>query len=197
MKQTGGEHPPVLYILCKNLPKVDRDQGENFSLLLEIVCYNIGVNEKEKEKVMGCNYSVKIEGWVSNEEALCKELRQFVEQKHPQFKDDLFYQDVDFSLDEYAKDGATVNDLEGLVRIVFGGWKGQFDFKSDVDENLFTDEMETKISFNSDFTASYSWCRVIKWGMEIIAKHMTDCKHMNCDSETGWRIEDGEIKIAA
>ncbi len=144
---------------------------------------------------MGCNYSVKIEGWVSNEEALYKELRDFVEQKHPQFKDDLFYQQVDFSLDEYAKDGATVNDLEGIVRIVFGGWKGQYLFKRDVDENLFTDELETKISFNSDFTASYSWCRVIKWGMEIIAKHMTDCEHLNCDSETGWRIEDGEIKI--
>ena len=144
---------------------------------------------------MGCSYSVKIEGWVSYEESLHEELRSFVEKRHPRFVNDLFYQSIDFSLEEYARNGATVETLEGVLRIVFGGRKGQFDFKSEMDENLFTDEMETKIDYNADFTAHYSWCRVVKWAFEIVAKHMTDCGHLNCDSETGWHIDDGEIPL--
>lgn len=181
------EIPPVLTFSTRIF-------GKNFSLLLETFCYNIGASEREKEKVMGCSYSVKIEGWVSNEEALYKELRQFVEKSHPRFAEDLFYQSIDFSLEEYAENGATVDSLEGVLRIVFGGRKGQYCFNSDVDENLFTDELETEISFNSDFTATYSWCRVIKWAFEIIASHMETCRHLNSESDTGWTIEDGEVK---
>lgn len=134
---------------------------------------------------MGDCYTVRIDGKVSNEVELYKELRDFVEKKHPKFVDDLFYQTVDFSLKDYEEDGATVKDIRGVMRIIFGGWHYQYAF---VDcKGIFC--------YESDFNATYSWCRVIKWAMEIIAKHMTECKHLNCEDGSGWSVKDGELKI--
>lgn len=134
---------------------------------------------------MGDCYTVRVEGQIFNEVELYKELRDFVEKKHPKFVDDLFYQSIDFSLKDYEKQGATVNNLRGIMRILFGGYRHQYAFSF----------AKGRMRYNSDFKATYSWCRVIKWGMKIIAKYMTECKHLNCEDGSGWSVKDGEIKI--
>lgn len=72
---------------------------------------------------------------------------------------------VHYNLEGFAKEGVNVNTLQGLLKVVFAGWKcNQFKRTSKDGWN----------KIENDFTARYSWEWVMVEVLKVLAPYLAD-----------------------
>lgn len=129
---------------------------------------------------MGQTYSVYLKLKVKNQDAAVKALQQKIakgEEEH-----------TNYSLEHYKEIGITPDTLEGLLKIIFGGWKGILEKK----ENRWNVKLEKLEPFNdgfdhysADFDCCYGWENVMMRAFDALAPALEDNSQIDIYPDSG------------
>lgn len=110
---------------------------------------------------MGQTYWIDMHFDYKDKEAITKDLQDYIKTND--------HKGINFSLDEYAKKNIYPDTFDNLMKIIF------------TDRGLVkTSDTE----YNSTFSATYGWERVIFETFDIMAKNLSDKSYMTMDTDS-------------
>ena len=85
---------------------------------------------------------------------------------------------TDFGVEQLIAEGVDTETLEGLIRVIFAGWKANH-FKSEPD-------IRGKVCYTNTFNAMYSWESVMISWFHDLAYLMTNVSYLKIDMDNDY-----------
>lgn len=128
---------------------------------------------------MGQCYSVTLHIKCKDEEGAANALRNKIARAKEEH--------ILYSLDAFAKRGATTETLEGMIRIFLADWKC----------NSFRKKAKDGFDhYTNDFSASYGWERVMEEMFEEMYPFLEDGSYIYIEPDSGYdemRVDNGKL----
>jgi len=134
---------------------------------------------------MGDCYSVCLLAKLKDEKAACDALRALIDRKGNDGR-------ANFSLGQYAEQGITPDNFDGLMQIFFAEWKGQRVEIVKHDDGFTT--------YENGFNASYGWGLVLEDMFDVLAPFLAEGSAFYVDADEtylDYEMLDGEAVSAA